>query len=144
VRLLTIRPRGRAELARSLKDRGFASEAIAEALGSLEHGGLLDDLSAARSAARGRGARYGRSRVERELKARGFSRETIAAALGAEGAAEREDEALRRAFDGLWAARANLAPALRRRRVFDALTRRGFPAEKISEIIRSWYEVDRG
>jgi SOS response regulatory protein OraA/RecX len=76
------------------------------------------------------------------LKARGFSRETIAAAIQAEGGAEREDEALRKAFERLWTARANLAPPLRRRRVFDALTRRGFPAEKISEIIRGWYEID--
>ncbi|MFY9549817.1 MAG: RecX family transcriptional regulator, partial [Thermoanaerobaculia bacterium] len=91
-----------------------------------------------------RGVRYGRTRVERELKVRGFSRETIAAAFGAEGGAEQEEEALRRAFERLWSARANLAPPLRRRRVFDALTRRGFPAGKISEIIRGWYEIDRG
>jgi hypothetical protein len=51
---------------------------------------------------------------------------------------------LRKAFERLWTARANLAPPLRRRRVFDALTRRGFPAGKISEIIRGWYEIDRG
>jgi regulatory protein len=140
---LTIRPRGRGELSRSLTQRGFDGEAVAAALDGLEREGLLDDLSAARSAVRARGARYGRARVERELKARGFSRETILAALGAERGAEREDEALRRAFERLWASRANLAPPLRRRRVYDALTRRGFPAEKISEIIRSWYEVDR-
>ncbi len=78
----------------------------------------------------------------RELKARGFSKETIAAALEAEGAADREDAALRKAFERLWSARARMAPAVRRRRVFDALTRRGFPAERISEIIRGWYEID--
>jgi SOS response regulatory protein OraA/RecX len=89
-----------------------------------------------------RGARHGRGRIERELRARGFSKETVAAALDAEGASQREDEALRKAFERLWKARAHLAPALRRRRVFDALTRRGFPAEKISEIIRSGYAID--
>ncbi|MGE5414835.1 MAG: RecX family transcriptional regulator [Syntrophomonadaceae bacterium] len=115
---------------------------MAAALARLAEHGYLDDVAAARSAARLRGERYGRARVERELKERGFARETIAAALEAEGAKQREDEALRRAFLRLWKARANLAPALRRRRVFDALTRRGFPAERISEIIRSWYEVD--
>ncbi len=104
--------------------------------------GLLDDLGAARSAARVRGARYGRARVERELKARGFDRETIAAAFEAEGGPARETEVLARAFEKLWKARAHMAPALRRRRVFDALTRRGFPAAKISEIIRGWYEID--
>jgi SOS response regulatory protein OraA/RecX len=89
-----------------------------------------------------RGGRYGRARVERELKARGFPKETIAAAFAAEGGAQREDEALRRAFAKLWKARAHMSPPLRRRRVFDALSRRGFPAERISEIIRGWYEVD--
>jgi SOS response regulatory protein OraA/RecX len=108
----------------------------------LEERRLVDDGSAARSAVRLRGARYGRSRVARELGARGFSREAIAAAFEAEGGDARERESLRRAFEKLWKAKANLEPSLRRRRVFDALTRRGFPAEKISEIIRSWYEVE--
>jgi hypothetical protein len=31
---------------------------------------------------------------------------------------------------------------VRLRRVFDALTRRGFPTAKISDIIRGSYEVD--
>ena len=66
----------------------------------------------------------------------------MASALEAEDASQREDEALRKAFERLWKARANLAPPLRRRRVFDALTRRGFPPEKISEIIRTGYAID--
>jgi SOS response regulatory protein OraA/RecX len=86
--------------------------------------------------------RYGRARVSRELKARGFSPETIAEAFAAEGGARLEDEALRRAFEKLWNGRGHLAPAVRRRRVFDALTRRGFSAERISEIIRTWYEIE--
>ncbi len=137
-----MRPRGARELGKALEDRGFTAEAARDALERLERAGLVDDLAAARSAVRLRGARYGRARVERELKARGLSKETIAAAFEAEGGAEREGEALRRAFERLWKARADLAPALRRRRVFDALSRRGFPAERISEIIRGWYEID--
>ncbi len=89
-----------------------------------------------------RGARYGRARVERELKVRGFSKETAAEAFEAEGGAERESEELARLFRKLWKSRADLAPPLRRRRVFEALVRRGFRPEKISEIIRGWYEVD--
>ena len=130
------------ELERCLADRGFELVAVAGALERLETQGLLDDLSAARSAVRLRGARYGRARVERELKARGFTRQTIAAAVEAEGGAERENEELARLFRKLWKARADLAPPLRRRRIFEALVRRGFRAEKISEIIRGWYEVE--
>jgi SOS response regulatory protein OraA/RecX len=102
----------------------------------------VDDVGAASAIARGRLARYGRARIERELKTRGFSREAIAAAFGQEDAGEREDEALRRAFTRLWKARHDLAPPLRRRRVFDALTRRGFSPEKISEIIKSRHAID--
>ena len=123
-------------------ERGFAPAAVSEALDSLERERLLDDVAAARSTVRVRGARYGRARIERELKARGFPRETISAAIAAEDGEGREGEAIRRAFKRLWDARRHLAPPLRRRRVFDALTRRGFPAERISEIIRGGHEVD--
>jgi SOS response regulatory protein OraA/RecX len=115
---------------------------VGAALQRLEAEGWLDDAAAARSTVRTRGMRYGRARVSRELKARGFSPETIAEAFATEGGTGLEEEALRRTFEKLWGARGNLAPALRRRRVFDALTRRGFSAERISEIIRTWYEVE--
>ena len=142
MRLLAARPRGTRELETALRDRGFSEAASAAALERLRGTGWLDDLAAARSAVRQRGARYGRGRVERELTRRGLSKEVIAEAFEAEGGAAREDEALRRAFAKLWTARASLAPPQRRRRVFDALTRRGFSAEKISEIIRNGYEGD--
>jgi regulatory protein len=140
VRLLAARPRGAKELETALRDRGFAPAAAAAALERLREAGYVDDLAAARSGVRLRGARYGRARVERELKVRGLSKDVIAEAFEAEGGAAREDEALRRAFAKLWSARGSLAPPLRRRRVFDALTRRGFSAEKISEIIRGGHE----
>ena len=129
-------------MSRALAQRGFTPAAASEALERLAGEGLLDDLAAARSAVRGRGARYGRARIERELKARGFPRETIAEAVAAEGGASREEEALRAMFRRLWKARSHLAPPLRRRKVFDALTRRGFPAQMISEIIRGGHEID--
>jgi regulatory protein len=139
---MAARPRGAKELDSALRERGFSDGAAAAALERLRESGWLDDLAAARSAVRLRGVRYGRARVERELKARGLSKDVIAEAFEAEGGAAREDEALRRAFAKLWTARASLAPPLRRKRVFDALTRRGFSAAKISEIIRSGYEGD--
>ena len=105
--------------------------------------GWIDDLAAARSAVRTRGTRYGRARLSRELEARGFSSDTISEAFAGEGADDREEIALHRAFERLWRARPGLPAPVRRRRVFDALTRRGFSVEKISEIIRSRYEVDR-
>jgi SOS response regulatory protein OraA/RecX len=115
---------------------------VREAAARLASQGFLDDVAAARSTVRTRGVRYGRARVERELKARGFGRDAIAEAFEAEGGAEREDEALRKAFQRLWSERTDLAPRLRRRKVFDALTRRGFSADRISDIIRKGHEID--
>jgi regulatory protein len=141
LRLLTVRPRGRVELTRALAERGFAREAALAAADRLEEEGWLDDLAAARSIARVQAARYGRARLERELSARGFSRETIFQALEAE-LPEREDRALSRAFERLWARHAKLALPDRRRKVRAALARRGFASEAISAIMRSSHEVD--
>ena len=135
-----MRPRGRAELVRALVDRGFGREAASRAAVRLEEEGWLDDLAAARSAARTRGARYGRARVERDLSARGFDRETIAAALAAERS-EREGPALARAFARLWARHGGLPLPERRQKVRAALSRRGFAAADISAMIRSSHEV---
>ncbi|HEY3125283.1 MAG TPA: RecX family transcriptional regulator, partial [Thermoanaerobaculia bacterium] len=84
-------------MARALEERGFEVDAVREALGRLEREGWLDDLAAARSAARVRAGRYGRARIEKELWARGFSSETTAAAL-AEIDPEGEERALSRLF----------------------------------------------
>ena len=73
--------------------------------------GWVDDLAAARSAVRLRGARYGRARVERELKARGLSKDVIAAAFEAEGGAGAGRRGPAAAFAKLWSARANLGAA---------------------------------
>jgi regulatory protein len=136
-----VRARGRAELLRALTERGFGKEAASEAAARLEAEGWLDELAAARSVVRVKAARYGRARVERELAARGFGRETIAAALAAE-LPEREGGALARAFERLWARHAGLPLPARRRKVRDALSRRGFAATDISAMIRSSHEVD--
>jgi SOS response regulatory protein OraA/RecX len=130
------------DLGRSLERRGFERLAIAGALGRLEREGWLDDLAAARSVVRARGARYGKARIARELAALGFSKETAAAALGGDdGPGEREQRALRRAFEGAWkrsrsSARRDEPLAARKRRVRAALMRRGFASDAISAMMR--------
>ena len=125
---------------RALEERGFGRAAASPAAERLEQEGWLDDLGAARSAARAKGVRYGRSRVERELSARGFDPETIAAALAAE-LPEREGPALQRAFERLWARHGALPLRERRRKVTAALSRRGFAPADISAMMRSFHEV---
>ena len=110
---------------------------MTEALARLEREGWLDDLAAARSAARARAGRYGRGRIERELAARGFSAETIAAVLS-EIDPEGEERALSRLLAKLRQSSAGLDPEKRRRRVWNALSRRGFPAAAISAKMENW------
>ncbi len=122
------------ELARGLERRGFSKASVRDVVERLTRGGLLDDLGAARSLVRSQSGRYGRARIERELSARGFSAETAAAAL-AESDRAGEEKTLERAFAKLWAATAGLPREKRRRRVWSALTRRGFAGAAISAMM---------
>ena len=131
LRLLTIRARGRAELTRSLEEKGFTPDAAKQAASRLEREGWLDDGAAARAFVRGRAGRFGRARIQRELSARGFSAQTAAAAL-ADLDGEAEEKALSRLFARIQRATAGLDPERRRRRIWNALARRGFPAADIS------------
>jgi SOS response regulatory protein OraA/RecX len=126
-----VRARGREELARSLEQKGFSAAAAREALERLRREGWLDDLAAARSVVRTRSGRYGRARIERELLARGFSEETSAQALS-EIDPDGEERTLSRLFARLQRSCAALPAGARRRRIWSALTRRGFPAAAIS------------
>ena len=125
------------ELSRALEQRGFAVSAIREGLERLEREGWLDDLAAARSLVRMREGRYGRARIERELLARGFSAEIAAEAL-AEIDPDGEEKALSRLFARLQRSGTGLSPDARRRRIWTALTRRGFPAAAISAKMKNW------
>jgi regulatory protein len=94
------------------------------------------------SVVRARQGRYGRARIERELSARGFSDETIKQALSEIGL-EGEETALARLFAKLHRSTAGLPPEVRRRRVWSALTRRGFPAAAISAKMKDWREDEK-
>jgi len=141
-----VRARGGEELVRDLEKRGFSKASAREALERLTRQGLLDDLGAAKSVVRSKSGRYGRARIERELSARGFSAETIAAAL-AEADSSGEEKSLERAFAKLWASSAGTPRQRRRQRVWSALVRRGFAADRVSEIMKGSHdddEIDRG
>jgi regulatory protein len=132
-----VRARGREELVRSLSQKGFAAATAREAVARLEREGWLDDRAAARSVVRSRQGRYGRARIERELAVRGFSEETAAQVIS-ELDPEGEEIALSRLFARLRRSTAGLSREVRRRRVFAALTRRGFPGAAISAKMKNW------
>jgi len=128
------------DLGRSLERRGYERGAISSALARLEREGWLDDLAAARSLVRSRGARYGRARIAQELSALGFSKETAAQALS--GSGEAEDTALARAFQSAWKKSAGLPAIARKRRVRASLIRRGFASAAISAMMKTSHEED--
>jgi regulatory protein len=127
-----------------LTDRGFEPAAVTRALERLAEEGWLDELGAARSAVRVRGAKYGPRRIERELASRGFPKEVVEAALS-ERDPEMEERALRVALEKVWKRHAGLPSAARRRRAVHSLARLGFTAESVSEMIdRLRHELERG
>jgi regulatory protein len=125
------------ELTRLLEKRGFDPGAAGEAVAVLEREGWLDDAAAARSAARARAGRYGRERLSRELAARGFSPETVRVALE-DVDPEGEEKALSRLFARLRRSSAGLPRETRRRRIWNALVRRGFSKTAISAKMKDW------
>ncbi|HEY6148594.1 MAG TPA: regulatory protein RecX [Thermoanaerobaculia bacterium] len=138
LRLLTVRARGAADLSRTLERRGFEKGTAESAVARLLREGWLDDLAAARSIVRTRGARYGRTRIAQELWALGFSKETAAQALSDSGDAE--EIALAKALKAAWKKSAGVPPLIRRRRVRASLVRRGFAAAAISAMMKRLHE----
>ena len=82
-RLLTYRPRSRAELIGKLKDKGFDGTVIEAVLADLERYGYVNDRQFAEQWAAGRLRLrgFGRRRVERELRDKGIERDIIAETL---------------------------------------------------------------
>jgi regulatory protein len=82
VQLLAARPHFRRELEAKLRQRGFPSEEIEDALARLTDQGYLDDRAAARSFVESRAAKgEGRARLRAELVKRGAPEEAIEEAL---------------------------------------------------------------
>jgi regulatory protein len=135
VALLSRRELSRAELTARLIDRGFARADIDDAIARLTDNKSLDDRRAAlahvRTASRLKGR--GRSRIQRELTARGFARELVRDAL-AEIPADEEANAIRRFIERRHRT-IDDSPA-GRRRLFNQLLRRGFPAEMILRVLK--------
>lgn len=128
LRLLAVRARSRAELARRLADKGFAPEVSERALDRLGEVGLVDDAAFARQWVRSRHAYSGRGRqaLAHELRSKGVSADDAAPALDTvttEDERARATELVRRKLR-------TMAPELDRakklRRLVGMLARRGY------------------
>lgn len=132
--LLSYRARTEAELRRRLQQKGFSSEAIAAVLAKLAELGLLDDARFAQEFVQDRVniGHKGRWRVRLELLRRGVCPERIEEALKT---VPDEKEAARRVVEQCSRRYAGLEPAVRRRRLYGLLARRGFSPTTIEEVI---------
>jgi len=137
LRLLTLQPRTRAELAEALHARGIPAAAAEAVLERFAEVGLVDDAAFAQAwvGSRHRGRGLGRRALAQELGRRGVDRETARAALGQID--ESTEEATARALV------ARRLPALARhpgevqaRRLVGMLLRKGYPGGLASRVVR--------
>ena len=133
--ILAFRARSSAELARSLVRKGEAREHVEWAVARLVDQGLLDDAAFAQSFTRAKvlGAGRSRRRVQQDLARKGVARAVSDAAIDAVFADEAVDQrtvveaAARKKMRML----AKLDPAVRRRRLYGFLARRGYDSDDI-------------
>jgi regulatory protein len=142
LRLLERTRRTRTELARKLREKGFAAATIAGVLDRLAAVGLVDDVEYAKAFL---GSRLGRRtagwrRLEQELRRRGISTPDAAAARArvAEEQGSGDEVAMaRRVLQQVAARYIKLDPRVRRQRLYALLVRRGFDGDTIEEALRS-------
>ncbi|WP_424319957.1 regulatory protein RecX [Candidatus Methylomirabilis sp.] len=136
VRLLTVRDRTRAELARLLDVRGFDRADSQVALDRLQEQGYLNDRRFATAWARGRlrTKPMGSYRLGKELEVKGVEEQLVREVLE-DLYEEGEEPAARRAMAGKLSALGRLPASARTLRVGRFLHRRGFSSELIWRLL---------
>jgi regulatory protein len=146
LRLLTLAPRTRAQLATALRKKGIPDEAANEVLGRLEDVGLIDDAAFARAWVESR--HYSRGLAGRalsaELKTRGVAAEEIRAAIDEQLGPDAEVSAARRLVDRKLGSMRGLSPEQRTRRLAGMLARKGYPAGLAFRVIREALDAEGG
>jgi len=144
LRLLTLAPRTRAQLADALRRRGIPDEAADAVLSRYEDAGLIDDAAFARAWVESR--HYSRGLAGRalsaELKQRGVAADEIRAAIDEQLGPDAEVGAARRLVAGKLAATRGLPPEQRTRRLAGLLARKGYPAGLAFRVIREALETE--
>lgn len=144
LRLLTLAPRTRAQLADALRKRGIPDEVADAVLGRYADVGLIDDAAFARAWVESR--HYSRGLAGRalraELKQRGVAADEIRAAIDEQLGPDAEASAARRLVAGKLAATRGLPPEQRTRRLAGLLARKGYPAGLAFRVIREALEAE--
>jgi regulatory protein len=144
LRLLTLAPRTRAQLAVALREHGVPDEAAEAVLSRFQDVGLIDDAAFARAWVESRHHSRGLAgrALSAELSRRGVDRDEIRAALEEQLGPDAEASAARRLVSGRLAATAGLPPQQRTRRLAGMLARKGYPAGLAFRVIREALEAE--
>jgi regulatory protein len=144
LRLLTLSPRTRAQLADALRKRGIPDEAAEAVLGRFEDVGLIDDAAFARSWVESRHHSRGLAgrALSAELKQRGVAPDEIRAAIDEQLSPDAEVSAARRIIERKLAATRGLPSEQRTRRLAGMLARKGYPAGLAFRVIREALEAE--
>jgi regulatory protein len=137
-RLLTYRPRSRAEIEAKLVDKGFNDAIIAAVLADLTRLGYVNDLQFARDWTRGRIRLrgFGRRRIGLELKNKGIGLEMIREVFAEIFSEEPESETAKRVVEKRLNTMKALDRETRRRRLAGFLERKGFSFDIIRNVLR--------
>jgi len=126
VRLLAVRARSCAEIAKRLTDACYMQDTVDMVLTKLETNGLVDDEAFAVQWARDRALRQiGKARIAYELRQKGVSEETSEKVL-AEMDPDRQEESAVLLARKLLKRHQSAAPAEARRKAVQAMQRRGY------------------
>ena len=143
LRLLTIAPRTRAQLATALRRRGIPAEAAEAVLGRFTDVGLIDDAAFARAWVESRHYSRGLSRrsLSAELRRRGVQTEEIREAVDTLDP-EQEVATARRLVEQKMAGTRGQPPEVRARRAAGTLARKGYPAGLVFRLIKEVLEQE--
>jgi regulatory protein len=144
LRLLTLAPRTRAQLADALRKRGIPDETADEVLSRFQDVGLIDDAAFARAWVESRHHSRGLAgrALSAELKQRGVSADEIRAAIDEHLGPDAEADAARRLVEGKLRSTRGLSPEQRTRRLAGLLARKGYPAGLAFRVIREALEAE--
>lgn len=143
LRLLTLAPRTRAQLADALKKRGIPDDTAEEVLGRFTDVGLIDDAAFARAwvESRHHGRGLSARALSAELRRRGVNDDQIREAVDELGP-DAEVETARLLVAKKLAATRGLPPETRTRRLAGVLARKGYPPGLSFRVIREALEAD--
>ncbi len=128
-------PRSRAQLEQKLAAKDVPEDVAVEVLDRFEEVGLVDDRAFAAGYVQSRSSGRGRRALAQELRRKGVDDETAAEALEVVDG-ESQTEAARNLVRRKLRSTAGLEPAVRERRLFGMLARRGFPTDVVLRVVR--------